>query len=40
MFVKATTKRLSGGERSRFSELDGLYPTYVPTSKAELQPPT
>ena len=40
MFVNATLKALSGGERSHFSELGVLYPTYVPISNAELRPPT
>ena len=40
MFVNATLKRLCVGERSLFSELDGLYTAYVPISKTELRPPT
>ena len=40
MFVNAMLKSLSGGERSLFSELDGLYTAYVPISKTELRPPT
>ena len=39
MFVNAMPKGLSGGERSHFSELGGLYSANVPTSKAELRHP-
>ena len=40
MFDNATLNGLSGGERSHFSELGGLYTGYVPISKPELWPPT
>ena len=40
MFVSATHKGLSGGERSYFSELGGLYAAYMAVSKAQVRPPT
>ena len=36
MFVIATLRRLSGGERAHISELRGLYPAGVPILNAEL----